>query len=341
MKAATIAKKDVVVLKELPVPTIGTNEILVRMRACGVCGTDIEKVRGEQITPPILGHEVAGEVEKTGMNVLAFKKGDRIIVHHHMSCRNCFYCKNGQETLCEAYPKSNLDPCGFAEYFRVPETLVKGGTVYKLPDSMTFEEASQVEPTACCIRALRKTGVRAGNSAAVFGVGPVGLTHVQLLKHYGAVPIYAVDVLENRREIASKLGADITADPKSEDVPKTILDGTFGRGVDYAIVATGNPKAIEQAFSSVRKGGKVVLFGAPARGALISLDVSRLFLNETNFQSSYSTSETEMRIALDLIGSKRITPSELITHRLSLDRIAEAFRLAEDGREAVKVIIEN
>jgi L-iditol 2-dehydrogenase len=164
---------------------------------------------------------------------------------------------------------------------------------------------------------------------------------VQLLKHYGAVPIYAVDVLENRREIASKLGADITADPKSEDVPKTILDGTFGRGVDYAIVATGNPKAIEQAFSSVRKGGKVVLFGAPARGALISLDVSRLFLNETNFQSSYSTSETEMRIALDLIGSKRITPSELITHRLSLDRIAEAFRLAEDGREAVKVIIEN
>ncbi len=221
---------------------IGAGEILVHMRSCGICGTDIEKFHGDHITPPILGHEVAGEIELAGSDIEAFRKGDRVIVHHHISCRSCFYCKNGLETLCEAYPKSNLDPCGFAEYFRVPEPLVKGGTVYKLPASMSFEEGSLVEPTACCIRALRKSGIKAGNSVAIFGVGPVGLTHVQLLKLYGAAPIFAIDVLESRRQMALRLGADTTLDPVSEDVTRKVLDGTEGRGVDFVIVATGNPK---------------------------------------------------------------------------------------------------
>jgi len=341
MKAAVIADKGVVELRDLPTPKIGPDEVLVRMRSCGVCGTDIEKVHGEHITPPILGHEVAGEIEELGKNVEGFDKSDRVIVHHHMSCRSCYYCKNGLETLCEAYPKSNLDPCGFAEYFRVPETLVQGGTVYKLPPSMTYDEGSQVEPTACCIRALRRTGVKAGESVAVFGVGPVGLTHVQLLKLYGAAPIYAIDVIDHRRNMAAKIGADATLDPVTDDVPKAISAGTNGRGSDVAIIATGNPKAIQQAVASIRKGGRVVLFGAPGRGTLVSLDVSQLFLREIGFQSSYSTSETEMRIALELIGTGRIRPSLLITHRVPLERVAEAMSLAENGKEAVKVIVQN
>ncbi len=341
MKAATIAAKGDVQLRDVPIPTIDPGEILVKMRTCGVCGTDLEKLRGEQITPPILGHEVAGEVEKVGAQVQGFKPHDRVIVHHHLSCRGCFYCKNDLETLCESFPISNLDPCGFAEYFRVPEILVKGGAVYKLPDSMTFEEGSLVEPTACCIRALRKVDVKPGDNVAVFGVGPIGLSHVQLLKSYGATRIFAVDVVPNRRHMASKLGAQMTFDPMTDDVSKTISLMTVGLGVDCAVVATGSPKAIEQAISSVRKGGLVVLFGAPPRGTLLSLDVSRIFLQEISFQSSYSTSETEMRIALGMIEAKRINPSELITHRLTLAHIQEAFRLAESGETAIKVIVES
>src|SRR3972149_4378070 len=337
MKAAVIAGKGIVELRDMPNPTIGAGEILVRMRCCGICGTDIEKGHGEHVTTPILGHEVAGAVEEVGKGIQALRKGDRVTVHHHISCRSCFYCKNGLETLCEAYPKSNLHPCGFAEFFRVPEPLVKGGTVYKLPPSITYEEASQVEPTACCLRALRKSGFKAGASVAVFGVGPAGLTHVQLLKLYGAAPIYAVDVIENRRDMALKVGADATFDPVTYDVPQEISRGTDGRGTDFAIVATGNPKAIQQAVASVRKGGKVTLFGAPARGTMVSLDVSQLFLRETGFQSSYSTSETEMRIALELIATGRIRPSLLFTHRLPLGRVTEAISLAESGKEAVKV----
>ncbi|MGA2789932.1 MAG: zinc-dependent dehydrogenase [Candidatus Bathyarchaeia archaeon] len=341
MKAVVISGRGIVELKELPTPNIGPGEVLVRMRACGVCGTDLEKIHGENITPPILGHEVAGEVEQTGEQVQEIKKGDRVLVHHHVSCRSCFYCKNGLETLCEAYPKSNLDPCGFADYFRVPSTLVAGGTVYRLPESMTYEEGSQVEPTACCIRALSKTGVKAGNSVAIFGVGPVGLMHLQLTKLYGAAPIIAIDILENRRELAARLGADRTLNPTTDDVPKTVSSMTQSLGVDYAIVATGSLRATEQAFSSIRKGGKVVLFGAPAKGAQLSIDISRLFLHEIKVESSYSTSETEMKMAIDLIEKKRVDPSKLITHRLPLAKALEAFSLAQKGVNVVKVVIEN
>jgi len=341
MKAAVISGKGAVELKESPTPKTGPGDLLVQMRACGVCGTDLEKIHGEHITPPILGHEVAGDIADVGEGVRGFQKGDRVLVHHHVSCKNCFFCKNGLETLCEAYPKSNLDPCGFADYFRVPSTLVEGGTVYRLPDSMSYEEGSQVEPTACCIRALRKARVKAGESVAIFGVGPVGLLHVQLTNTYGAAPIIVVDVLENRRDFAVKLGADKALNPTTDDVGKVISSMTDSLGVDYAIVATGNLRAIEQAFSSVRKGGKVVLFGAPARGAQLSLDVSHLFLHEIEFESSYSTSETEMSLALDLIEKKRISPSKLITHRFPLARALEAFRLAEKGEGAVKVVVQN
>jgi L-iditol 2-dehydrogenase len=341
MKAAVISGRGIVELKEFPIPKIGPAEVLVHMRACGVCGTDIEKIHGENITPPILGHEVAGEVEQTGEQVQEFKKGDRVLVHHHVSCRSCFYCKNGLETLCGAYPKSNLDPCGFAGYFRVPSTLVAGGTVHRLPESMSYEEGSQVEPTACCIRALSKSGVKAGNSVAIFGVGPVGLTHLQLTKLYGAAPIIAIDILENRRELAAGLGADRTLNPVTDDVPKAVSSMTQGLGVDYAIVATGNLKATEQAFSCIRKGGKVVLFGAPARGAQLSVDISRLFLHELRVESSYSTSETEMKMAINLIEKKRINPSKPITHRLPLEKTLDAFKLAETGSNAVKVLVEN
>ena len=328
-------------VEDVPRPEIGANELLVRMRVCGICGTDLEKLHGDNITPPILGHEVAGLIEEVGKGVQGFSVGERVAVHHHISCGNCSFCKNGLETLCEAYPRSNLDPCGLAEYFRIPETLVNGGAVYKLPASMSFEEGSQIEPTACCVRALRKAGITAGHGAVVFGVGPVGLTHIQLLKSYGIAPLYAVDVLKNRREMAAKLGADMIFDPSTDDVPNAISLLTSGLGVRFVIVATANLKALEQGFRTVRKGGVVLLFGAPARGASVSLDISNLFLREVRFQSSYSTSETEMRIALNLIDKKRINPSRLISHRLPLSDTVEALRVADKAVDAIKVIVDN
>jgi len=341
VQAVIIKEKGTVQIQNLPTPKISPDEILVKMRACGICGTDLEKVHGEHITPPILGHEVAGVVQDAGIKIKDFSVGDRVVVHHHIACRNCYFCKNGLETLCEEYPKSNLDPCGFAEYFRVPETLVKGGTVHKLPDSVSFEEGSQTEPTACCIRALRKAGLSAGNSVAVYGLGPVGLTHVQLLKCFGAGPVYAIDVIKQRRHFATRLGADLAFDPTTDDAHQAISLLTRGLGVDYAIVATANLKALESAFATVRKGGTVLLFGAPTRGALMTLDMSKMFLREVRFLSSYSASETEMQMAIQLIENRRIRPSEIITDRFPLSHAIEALGLADKAGDAVKIMVEN
>jgi L-iditol 2-dehydrogenase len=205
---------------------------------------------------------------------------------------------------------------------------------------MTFEEGSQVEPTACCLRGLRKLGDVTGRSVAVFGVGPVGLTHVQLLKLFGVEKIFALDPIESRRKMASGLGADYVLDPTGV-AQAEINRRTAGCGVDYAVVASGSPRAIETAIGSVRRGGRVLLFGAPARGAMLSMDVSRLFIREITLLPSYSTSEVEMRMALQLIESKRIDPTRIITHRMRLEKVTEAFRLAEGGRDVGKIVIEN
>lgn len=340
MQAAFIVSKGLVELRDVPTPKIGRSEVLVRMKACGICGTDLEKVRGDSITAPVLGHEVAGVIEQVGSRVDGLSVGDRVAVHHHISCGHCYLCRNGFETLCDSYPKSNLDPCGFAEFFRVPEALVQGGAVYRLPDSMTFEIGCQAEPVACCLRGLNKAAVRSGSTAAIFGMGPVGLTHLQLLKCFGASKVYAVDVIKKRREYAVKMGADLAFDPITDVVPNAVSLLTGGLGVDLAVVATANLKALESAFDTVRKGGTVLQFGAPTRGSLFTLDMGRMFLREVRFQSSYSTSETEMRMAIELIASKRVRPLETITDRLPLSRTVEAIALA-DKADAVKVIVEN
>jgi len=340
LKAAVIQQTGTLALQEFPIPTINETEILVEMRACGICGTDLEKVNGHAMTAPVLGHEVAGVVERLGESVRGIEVGQRVVVHHHVSCGSCYYCKNSLETVCEAYPKCNFDPCGFAEYFRVSESLVKGGAVHSIVPELNFESASQVEPTACCIRGLKKVGIVTGDSAAVFGLGPVGLTIVELLRLYGVAPVFAIDVIEKRRNLAVSVGASYTFDPRKDDVPNLIVAETE-RGVDCAVVATGNLKAIEQGLQSVRKGGKVLLFGAPARGAQLTFDVSRVWIREINFLSSYSASELDMQVALDLIQQRRISPSAAITHRFPLSQIADAFQVAGVAEDAGKVIVEN
>jgi len=340
MKAAVVGQNGGLELQDLPVPTISEAEILVRMRACGICGTDLEKVRGDAVTTSVLGHEVAGVVERVGKSVRGIEVGERVVVHHHVSCGSCYYCKNSFETLCESYPKSHLEPSGFAEFFRVSEILVNGGAVHRIMSELNFESASQVEPTACCIRALRKVGIKAGETAAVFGLGPVGLTLVELLRLYGVAPVFGIDVIEKRRTLAITVGANRTFDPRRDDVPNLIIAQTE-RGVDCAVVATGNPKAIEQALQSVRKGGKILLFGAPARGTQLTFDVSRMWIREINFLSSYSASEPDMQMALDLIQQRRISPSTQITHRFPLSQISDAFHVAGIAEDAGKVIVEN
>lgn len=339
MKAAVIRGANDVRVENVPIPKIGRKEILVKMMACGVCGTDIEKIRGEFITPPVLGHEAAGEIFEVGENAADLKVGERVLVHHHVPCYVCHYCRHGSHTMCEEFQRSNIDPCGFAEYFRVPETNVNRGAVLRLPDTISFEEATLVEPTACCIRSMRKYDIQIGDDALVIGAGPTGLTHIQLLKLFGAGRVFSSDVLNFRLEAAKRFGADETINPRQENLAERIRGMTEGRGVDVVVVATGATEAIVQALRSVRRGGTVSLFGAPHRGALLSYDVSDIFIREISIIPSYSTTELETNMALRLLVSKRIDLNGLISHRFRLDRVIDAIRYAAEGKDCLKAVI--
>lgn len=309
------------------------------MKVCGICGTDLEKLHGVRVTPPVLGHEVAGDIEEVGSEVKNYSKGDRVAVHHHVPCHTCYYCLRGDETLCQEFPKSNLDPCGFAEYFRVPETNVSKGAVFRLPDGMSYEEAALAEPTGCCIRGLDRLGIRKEDSALIIGAGPAGLTFVRLLQAFGTRFIVATDMIESRLKWAEKFGAHRRFNAADSNLHRHILNATEDRGADNVIVASGNVKAIEASFPLVRKGGKILLFGIPPQRSIFSCEASSLFIREIKLIPSYSTTENEIKRALEIMGSGSIRLTDMITHRFDLSEIADAFRTADDAQSSLKVMV--
>jgi L-iditol 2-dehydrogenase len=311
----------------------------VKMKTCGICGTDLEKLHGVRVTPPILGHEVAGNIEEVGVDVGNYSRGDRVAVHHHVPCQACYYCLRGDQTLCPDFPKSNLDPCGFAEYFRVPEANVKKGAVFRLPDDVTNEEAALAEPTGCCIRGLDRLRIQKEDSVLIVGAGPAGLTYMQLLRVLGARSVIVTDMIESRVKWAREFGADSALNAGDGNLSQQVLDATEGRGADTVIVASGSMKAIQSAFRLVRKGGKILLFGIPSQGSMFEFDASSLFIREIKLIPSYSTTEDEIGRALEMISKKAIRLTSMITHRFSLSNIEDAFRVADDAQSSLKVMV--
>lgn len=339
MKAVFVKEQNSVSIDDIPAPNIGDGDVLVKMKACGLCGSDLEKVYGHYgMVSNRLGHEPAGVIEAVGKNVKDFKAGDRVFVHHHVPCYSCHYCKHGDYTMCPSYQKSNIDPCGLAELFLVPEWNVSRGGLIRLPDNVSFEEAAMIEPLACCIRAIDKANITNIDDVGVIGVGPAGIMHVLLAKAYGARHVFALDINDFRLDFAKKLGADLTLNMSKEDVSK-IKEATDGRGVDVAIIATGNTRAFLQSLEITRSGGKVVLFGVPPKGSTIQLDVNRIFSNEIKLIPSLAASEKETNQALELIKNKRVDIKSIITHRFSLERASDAIKCAYEAKDAMKVVV--
>jgi L-iditol 2-dehydrogenase len=306
------------------------------MEACGICGTDLEKISGQLGPGGILGHEISGTIQQTHNPF--YSPGDRVIVHHHVPCYKCTTCQKGDLTLCEEFKKTNIDPCGLAESFRLPEYNITRGAIIHLPDQLSFEEGAIIEPTACCIRAIDRAHVQEGENILVVGLGPTGLTQVQLLRNRTAGKIIGTDILESRLKMGDKLGADETLDPRTKNIPDIVRKNTGG-GVDLALVATGNEKALDQAFASVRSGGRILLFGAPAVGAQYRLDVSALFSRQISLITSYSCVEPEMHEAIRLVSEKRINLQTLISHRFRLREADKALEHAASSRIAIKTMV--
>jgi len=337
VKVARFYSLDDIRLEEVPVPKIGAGEILVQVKACGLCGSDLMGWYVREKAPAVLGHEPAGVVAEVGEGVEEFEVGDRVFVHHHVPCFVCHNCLRGHHTLCETFKATHIDPGGFAEYIRVPALNVERD-VLKLPSDLTFDQATLIEPLACCIRGIERAGIQRGDTVAVIGAGVMGLIHVQLAKLFGAGTIAATDFSAFRLETARRLGADFAFDAR-EEVSNKLREANEGRGADVVIVTAGNIEAVEQGLALAGKGGTVLLFAPTPPGSLLSVSPHHLFFSEITITASYSCSPLETRQALKLIHGGRIEVEELITHHFDLAGVSEAIRLAAKAGESLKVVI--
>jgi len=325
-------------LEEMPKPELGPGEILIRVMASGICGSDTMEWYRIKKAPLVLGHEIAGDVEEIGNGVDKFKIGDRVVVTHHVPCNECSYCLAGHHAVCGTLRQTKFYPGGFAENVRVPEINVDLGT-FLLPDHVSYEDGSFIEPLGCVVRGMKLADFRAGQSVAIFGSGIAGILNIKLAKALSAGRIIATDVSRERLEAAKKFGAD-DALSAEEDIPSRIREITGSDGADLVIVATGMLPAFHQAIESVDRGGTIMFFAPPKPDERVQLPVNQLWRNEVRLMTSYAAAPADLEEALQLISSKNIVVGDMITHRLPLAETQRGFMLAERGGETLKVIIE-
>ncbi len=338
MKAAMYYSIEDIRIQEIPKPHVGPNEILVEMKACGVCGSDLMEWYLRSRAPLVLGHEPAGVIVEAGKKIKGFKVGDRVFAHHHVADLKCYYCKHGDYTLCPQFAQTHLEPGGFAEYFRVPAPNLQLDTL-KLPAKLSFDEATLIEPVGCCIRAQNKVGVQKGDSIAVVGAGPSGIIHAMLAKIADAGHVLVTDLVDYRLGMAERLGADVTVNGQKENSVERVKQATENRGADIVIVTAPNAKAVEDSVQMVRKGGKILLFAPTQPDQYARLSPHRLFFSEITVVPSYSVSHIETKKALQLISSGKFKAKELITSRFPLSQTQKAFQTAAKSKECLKVVV--
>lgn len=340
MRVAMYYSNNDVRVEERPVPEIGEGELLIKVWASGICGTDVMEWYRINKVPLVLGHEIAGEIVEVGKGVKRYKKGQRIACSHHVPCGECHYCKMGHTSVCETLRKTNFEPGGFSEYVRLPKINVEKKGVYLLPDNVSYEEATFIEPLACVLRGQRVAGIKKGQTVLIIGSGISGLLHIQMAKLNGAKKIIATDINDYRIKAAKKFGADLTINA-TEHTPGVVTGINDGRLSDLVILCAGAPQAIEQALNSVDKGGTILFFAAASKDAALTFDINKLFWrNEITLTSSYAASPEEHLEALKLISKREIKVKEMITHRFGLADTQKGFKLVAEAGESIKVIIE-
>lgn len=338
MKVAMYYNNKDISLEEIPTPRIGSGELLVKVLASGICGSDVMEWYRIKKAPRVLGHEIAGEIIEVGEGVKRYKVGDRVFISHHVPCNNCHYCLNGYHTVCDTLRSTNFDPGGFAEFIRVPRINVDRG-VFVLPDEVSFEEGVFIEPLACVLRGQRLTRVMPGQTVFVIGSGISGLLHVALAHASGAGRVIASDINEYRLRAARQFGADETIDAK-EVSPSRIRETNKNRLVDLVIVCAGTISAYSQALQSVDRGGTVLCFAPIEPGVNFSFPFFDFWNDGITILPTYGGSPSDIMTAIELICSRRLPLHEMITHRLPLAETGLGFKLVAEAKESIKVIIE-
>ena len=339
MRVAMYYNNHDVRLEEMPVPEIGPGELLLKVEASGLCGSDVMEWYRIQRAPMVLGHEVSGEVVQVGAGVDRYKEGDRMVVTHHVPCNACHWCLNNRHTACDTLHQTNFDPGGFSEYLRIPQINVDRG-IFPIPDHVPYEEASITEPLACVYRGQKRANLQPGQNVLVLGSGLAGLLHINLARALGAGRIIATDMVDYRLQAARRLGADTTF-PATEDVPARLREANDGRLADLVIVCTGALPALNQALQSVERGGTVLFFAPTEPGVSLPVSINDVFFrNDVTLTTTYAGAPADLATALEMIGSGRVQVGQMISHRLGLAEAGLGFKLTAEAGDSLKVIIQ-
>ncbi len=338
MKVAMYYNNNDVRIEEMPIPEINDNELLVKIRASGICGSDVMEWYRIKKAPRVLGHEMSGDIVEVGKNVKKYKVGDRVFVSHHVPCNNCRYCLNDQYTLCNTLHSTNFYPGGFAEYLKVPEINVDKG-VFLLPKEMSYDEGVFIEPLACVVRGMQIAEMKPGQSVLIIGSGIAGLLQIKLARALDAGRVIATDIDDYRLKTAKKMGADVSIHAK-ENVPEQVKKHNKGKLADLVVICTGVPSAIKQGLRSVDRGGTILFFAPTEPGVEIPFPLFDLWNKGVTMVSTYAGSPKDIAMAIDLIKSKKVEVTDMITHKLSLSEVAKGFKLVAEAKNSIKVIIE-
>jgi L-iditol 2-dehydrogenase len=334
MKVAVYYRNDDIRIEERPMPSISNNEILVKMKACGICGTDVMEWYRIKKSPRVLGHEAAGEIVEVGSNVEGFKTGDRVFVSHHVPCYRCHHCLQGKYTACELLHTGNYYPGGFSEYIRVPEENVRYGT-FILPPNLSYEDAAMIEPLACAVAGQNQIGINESQTILIIGSGVSGILHIQLANLKKAMVI-STDISGSRLMKALAYGAEYVINAQIYSVDELIISNE-NRLADIVIICTAAKQAIAHAISSIDKKGKILFFAVPESD--ISIPSFQFWRDEITMTFSYGAAPDDLKQAINLIDSGLINVREMITHRVPLSSITQGFKLVAEAKNSLKVVV--
>lgn len=338
MLAAFYYNNHDVRVQEIPVPKIGEDEVLLKVMASGICGSDVIEWYRVPKAPRVLGHEATGVISEVGKKVETMKVGDRVFISHHVPCNQCRHCQRGNHTACHTLHTTNYNPGGFAQYIQIPKINVQYG-IYKLPEDMTFEEGTFIEPLACVSRGQRLSNLKSEDTTLVIGSGISGILHVQLAKFKGVKNIIVADINPYRLELAKKFGVHHAVDAKG-NLAEKIRELTGGHLADQVIVCTGATSAAMSAIDCVENGGKILFFAVPDPSVKLPVPINQFWRNEITMLTSYGAAPNDIEDSLKILSTGKLNVKDMITHRLDIREAQEGFRLMAEAGQSLKVILE-
>lgn len=332
MKVVSI-KEKVPVLENYKEGMCGDDEIIIQLKACGICGSDIGNIFEKSSKPTHkIGHEISGIISQTGKKIKDYEIGERVIINHHCQCDNCHYCLHGNETMCEKFTEE-IEPCGLAEKFKISNWIIEKKGIFKIPEKISFNEATLIEPLACCLRSWKKIHVQKNDSIMIFGFGLIGIFHSVIAKQKGLkTTIVEKDDFRKKFGKNEKLGQDFI-NFKNMELKK------FQEKIDLCIIANHDISCINEAVNVLRKGGTILFFGEPRANSIIKLDMSLIYSKEIKIITSYSATNDDFFNAIKFISKNQINLKKFISHEFNIDDAVEGIKIAKEGKKRIKVII--